>query len=105
MLTPSMQEVILFYKRLDVPTRQILDSKGDHVKSILNADEANIPSICRIEPTGYVISNQQKDNKLQSIKLSRASVPFPGRLKEYDEEEVLKGLKKLQVNLANMLQA
>ncbi|GJV00278.1 hypothetical protein Tco_1329548 [Tanacetum coccineum] len=112
----SMQEVILFYKGLDVPTRQILDSKGergfgslpsstktnprDHFKSILNADEANIPSIRRIEPTRYVVSNQQKDNKLQSIKLSRARVPFSGRLKEYDEEEVLKGLKKLQVNLA-----
>ncbi|GJX73891.1 hypothetical protein Tco_0312486 [Tanacetum coccineum] len=24
----DIQEVILFYKRLDVPTRQILDSKG-----------------------------------------------------------------------------
>ncbi|GJZ62872.1 hypothetical protein Tco_0619293 [Tanacetum coccineum] len=34
------------------------------------------------------------------IKLSQSSVLFPGRLKEYgyDEEEVLKGLKKLQVN-------
>ncbi|GJU25124.1 homeodomain-like protein [Tanacetum coccineum] len=38
----------------------------------------------------------------RSIKLSRASVPFHGRLKEYgyDEKEVLKGLKKLQVNSA-----
>ncbi|GKB76641.1 putative reverse transcriptase domain-containing protein [Tanacetum coccineum] len=37
---------------------------------------------------------------MQLIKFSRASVPFPGHLKEYgyDEEEVLKGLKKLQVN-------
>ncbi|GJS42483.1 hypothetical protein Tco_0567526 [Tanacetum coccineum] len=37
---------------------------------------------------------------MQLIKFSRASVPFPSRLKEYgyDEEEVLKGLKKLQVN-------
>ncbi|GKA82606.1 hypothetical protein Tco_0789354 [Tanacetum coccineum] len=34
------------------------------------------------------------------IKLSQTSIPFPGHLKEYeyDEEEVLKGLKKSQVN-------
>ncbi|GKD15424.1 hypothetical protein Tco_1199831 [Tanacetum coccineum] len=44
----------------------------------------------------------EKDDKMQLIKLSRASVPFPGRLKEYryDEKEVLKGFKKLQVNSA-----
>ncbi|GJT64714.1 hypothetical protein Tco_1016194 [Tanacetum coccineum] len=34
----------------------------------------------------------------KSIKFSRASIPFLGRLKEYDEKEMLKGLKKLQVN-------
>ncbi|GKD64743.1 DNA/RNA polymerases superfamily protein [Tanacetum coccineum] len=74
----------------------------DHVKSITTTDEADTPSICRIEPTRYGVSSQQKDDKMQLIKLSRASVPFPGRLKEYgyDEEEVLKGLQKLQVNLA-----
>ncbi|GJQ97330.1 homeodomain-like protein [Tanacetum coccineum] len=38
--------------------------------------------------------------KISKIKLSQISVLFPGRLKEYDEEEVLKGLKKLQVNSA-----
>nr|GEU46097.1 hypothetical protein [Tanacetum cinerariifolium] len=39
---------------------------------------------------------------MQLIKLSQASVLFHGCLKEYgyDEKEVLKGLKKLQVNLA-----
>ncbi|GJT05301.1 ribonuclease H-like domain, reverse transcriptase, RNA-dependent DNA polymerase [Tanacetum coccineum] len=38
----------------------------------------------------------------KSIKLRRASVPFPGHLKEYgyDENEVLNGLKKLQLNSA-----
>ncbi|GJS61990.1 hypothetical protein Tco_0656774, partial [Tanacetum coccineum] len=71
----------------------------DHVKSISTAEEANIPSIRRIEPTRYAVSSPQKDDK---IKLSRVSVPFLSRLKEYeyDEEEVLKGLKKLQVNSA-----
>ncbi|GKE50209.1 hypothetical protein Tco_1481467 [Tanacetum coccineum] len=70
----------------------------DHVKSILTAEEADIPSIRHMEPNQYNVSSQQKDNMMQMIKLSRASVPFPGRLKEYDEEEVLKGFKKLQVN-------
>nr|GEX40914.1 hypothetical protein [Tanacetum cinerariifolium] len=73
---------------------------GNHVKSISIADEADIPSIRRIKPTRYTISSQQKDDKIQSIKLSQAIVLFPGRLKEYDKEEVLKGLKKLQVNSA-----
>ncbi|GJR85492.1 hypothetical protein Tco_0209503 [Tanacetum coccineum] len=38
---------------------------------------------------------------MQLIKLHRASVPFDGHLKEYgyDEKEVLKGLKKVQVYL------
>ncbi|GJS35998.1 hypothetical protein Tco_0534380 [Tanacetum coccineum] len=37
----NMQEVILFYKGLDVPTRQILDSKGDVPKmSAINAKKA-----------------------------------------------------------------
>ncbi|GJU47600.1 hypothetical protein Tco_1204866 [Tanacetum coccineum] len=39
---------------------------------------------------------------MQLIKLNRESVPFPGRLTEYDcgKKEVLMKLKKLQVNLA-----
>nr|GEX12746.1 hypothetical protein [Tanacetum cinerariifolium] len=74
----------------------------DHVKSITTTDEADTPSIRRIEPTQYGVSSQRNDDKMQLIKLSRASVPFPGRLKEYgyDKEDVLKGLQKLQVNLA-----
>ncbi|GJZ49050.1 DNA/RNA polymerases superfamily protein [Tanacetum coccineum] len=72
----------------------------DHVKSISTTEEVDIPLIRRTEPNRYVVSSQQKDDKMQLIKLSLASVPFPCRLKEYgyDEKEVLKGLKKLQVN-------
>ncbi|GJR08330.1 two-component response regulator-like APRR2 isoform X1 [Tanacetum coccineum] len=62
--------------------------------------KADILSIRSIKPTRYIVSRQKKDDKMQSIKLSRSSVPFPGHLKEYDEDELLKGLKKLQVNLA-----
>ncbi|GKA19636.1 putative reverse transcriptase domain-containing protein [Tanacetum coccineum] len=52
--------------------------------------------------TRYAVSSEQRDDKMQSIKLSRASVPFSGLLKEYgyDEKGVLKELKKLQVNSA-----
>ncbi|GJV23577.1 DNA/RNA polymerases superfamily protein [Tanacetum coccineum] len=62
--------------------------------------KTNIPLIRRIEPNRYAVSSQQKDDKMQLIKLRRASIPFLGRLKEYgyDENEVFKGLKKLQVN-------
>ncbi|GJS22393.1 hypothetical protein Tco_0451025 [Tanacetum coccineum] len=74
----------------------------DHVKSISTVKEADIHLIRRIEPNRYVVSSQQKDDKMQLIKLRRASVPFPGRLKEYgyDDKEVLNGLKKLQINSA-----
>nr|GEV48867.1 hypothetical protein [Tanacetum cinerariifolium] len=43
---------------------------------------------------GASIKAQLKDDKMRLIKLSRASVPFPGHLKEYgyDEKEVLNGL-------------
>ncbi|GJX82661.1 hypothetical protein Tco_0332142 [Tanacetum coccineum] len=114
-----MQEVILFYKGLDVPTRQILDSKRGEEGNTLEeayytqfgepfpnarryraaALKADVPSIRRIKPNRYAVSSQQKDDKIQLIKLHRASVPFHGHLKEYgyDEKEVLKGLKKVQV--------
>nr|GEW78216.1 hypothetical protein [Tanacetum cinerariifolium] len=61
----------------------------DHVKSITTTDEADTPSTRRIEPTQYGVLSQRNDDKMQLIKLSRASVPFPGRLKEYgyDKEE------------------
>ncbi|GJY32321.1 hypothetical protein Tco_0415816 [Tanacetum coccineum] len=56
-----------------------------HVKSITTTKEAE---------------TLKEDDKMPLIELSRATIPFPGRLKEngYDEKEVLKELKKLQVN-------
>ncbi|GJV75332.1 putative reverse transcriptase domain-containing protein [Tanacetum coccineum] len=57
----------------------------DHVKSITTTKEAE---------------TLKKDDKMPLIELSRATIPFPGRLKEngYDEKEVLKELKMIQVN-------
>ncbi|GJY17248.1 mitochondrial proton/calcium exchanger protein-like protein isoform X1 [Tanacetum coccineum] len=81
-----MQEVVLFYNRLDVPTRQILDSRGaipsktiadakergfrslpssteinprDHVKSISTIVEADTRSIRHIGSHQYVVSTGQ----------------------------------------------
>ncbi|GJZ95832.1 hypothetical protein Tco_0668166 [Tanacetum coccineum] len=72
----------------------------DHVKSIKTNEEAKTPSICHIGPDQYTISSLKENDKMPLIELSRASVPFPGLLKEkgYDEKEVLMKLKKLQVN-------
>ncbi|GJY04460.1 hypothetical protein Tco_0370400 [Tanacetum coccineum] len=57
----------------------------DHVKSITNTKE---------------VETLKKDDKMPLIELSPMTIPFPGYLKEngYDEKEVLKELKKLQVN-------
>ncbi|GKB46126.1 hypothetical protein Tco_0896879 [Tanacetum coccineum] len=57
----------------------------DHVKSITTNEEAE---------------TLKKDDKMPLIEISRATIPFLGRLNEngYDEKEVLKKLKKLQVN-------
>ncbi|GKB63766.1 hypothetical protein Tco_0919952 [Tanacetum coccineum] len=184
----SMPEVILFYKRLDVPTRQILDSKGGmptrkayeakkaieemadilkngtmghllEIKDCPLKDEGKTLEEAYYTQFGVPFSNARryraaalgfyqrdngnpsyqersqtieeslskfmaklakrhdensslikeiraltnaKDDKMQLIKLSRASVPFPSHLKEYDndEKEVLMKLKKLQVNSA-----
>ncbi|GKB96741.1 hypothetical protein Tco_0982878, partial [Tanacetum coccineum] len=57
----------------------------DHVKSITTTKE---------------VETLKKDDKMPLIKLSRATIPFLVRLKEngYDEKEVLKELKMIQVN-------
>ncbi|GJR24125.1 hypothetical protein Tco_0972652 [Tanacetum coccineum] len=52
----------------------------DHVKSISTTNAVDIPSVRHIKPIRYAVSSQQKDEKMQSSKLSRASVPFPGPL-------------------------
>ncbi|GJY37530.1 hypothetical protein Tco_0422908, partial [Tanacetum coccineum] len=57
----------------------------DYVKSITTTEEAE---------------TLKEDEKMPLIELIQAIIPFPGCLKEnvYDEKEVLKELKKLQVN-------
>ncbi|GJU66906.1 hypothetical protein Tco_1253165 [Tanacetum coccineum] len=93
----DMQEVILFYNVLDVPTRQILDLKDeqsptrkriqkpaqlnedeprDHVKSILTA-KADPTEIRRIGPGPYAISDSQYSN------IFSETVPFSRRLHGY----------------------
>ncbi|GJZ26965.1 retrovirus-related pol polyprotein from transposon TNT 1-94 [Tanacetum coccineum] len=50
----NMQEVILFYKELDVPTRQILDSKGVVPKK--NVADCNDPSFSTRMTIAYLMS-------------------------------------------------
>ncbi|GKD01725.1 hypothetical protein Tco_1171999 [Tanacetum coccineum] len=72
----------------------------DHVKSITTIDECEISSIRRIRPNRYGVSNEQKDGRLSLTEINQANIPFLGRLKEYsyDENEILKEFKKLQVS-------
>ncbi|GJY53176.1 hypothetical protein Tco_0444840, partial [Tanacetum coccineum] len=72
----------------------------DHVKSITTTKEAETPSIRRIGPHQYVVSCLMKGDKMPLIEFSGITISFPDRLKEnyYDEKEVMKELKKLQVN-------
>nr|GFC02822.1 hypothetical protein [Tanacetum cinerariifolium] len=73
----------------------------DHVKSITTVEETKTSSICHIRSNQYAISNQQRDERMSLIELSRPNILFPGHLKEYgyDEKEVLREFKKLQVSL------
>nr|GEU45979.1 hypothetical protein [Tanacetum cinerariifolium] len=84
------------------PPSSTKTSLEDYVKSISTTEEVDTSLIRRIGPIRYAILSQQKNDKMQLIEHSQASVPFLGRLKEYgyDEKEVLNGLKKLQVNSA-----
>ncbi|GJY69704.1 hypothetical protein Tco_0472686 [Tanacetum coccineum] len=63
-----MQEVVLFYNGLDVPTRQILDSRGAipsktaaDAKTISTSVETDKPSIRRIDARQYAETNGVKD--------------------------------------------
>ncbi|GKA85043.1 putative reverse transcriptase domain-containing protein [Tanacetum coccineum] len=102
----DMQEVILFYKGLKVPTRQILDSKGAiptmtaaDAKSISTTVDADLNPIRRIGVRQYAVSDLQ-DSKLISIP-SQMTIPFLSHLYDYhcDEEEGSYGLKDLDAYL------
>ncbi|GKD54822.1 hypothetical protein Tco_1288209 [Tanacetum coccineum] len=71
---------------------------GQMSKVLQEMGSGSLLSLTETNPRDHVksISTSEEDD----IPLIHSSVPFPGRLKEYDEEEVLKGFKKLQVNLA-----
>ncbi|GKB56625.1 two-component response regulator-like APRR2 isoform X1 [Tanacetum coccineum] len=62
--------------------------------------DENSSLIMEIRASTDAAIKNQGDDKKHFIKLSQASVHFLGPLKEYeyDEEKVLKGLKKFQVN-------
>nr|GEX47439.1 hypothetical protein [Tanacetum cinerariifolium] len=63
---------------------------SDHVKSISTCEEAEMLSIWRIRSHRYHASNQLKDDRMSLMELNRATIPFPGRLREYgnDMEEI-----------------
>ncbi|GKD47537.1 hypothetical protein Tco_1276513 [Tanacetum coccineum] len=66
----DMQEVILFYKGLDVPTRQILDSKG--AIPYMKADDAN-KAIQDMASMGAAIRNQGASIKALEIQIRQMS--------------------------------
>ncbi|GKC07576.1 hypothetical protein Tco_0999186 [Tanacetum coccineum] len=71
----------------------------DHVKSFTTTEKAETPSIHRIGPHQYAVSSFKDEDKMPLIELSRATIPFPSRLKEsgYDEKEVLNEKYALRV--------
>ncbi|GJV67665.1 hypothetical protein Tco_1483174 [Tanacetum coccineum] len=126
----NMQEVILFYRVLDVPTRHILDSKGSDTSDGLAVIQAQLNNLSReikkeegktlkeayytqygvpfpqggrymaATPGFYQRDNgnpsyqersQYKDDGMSLMDLNRATIPFPGRLRQYgnDMEEIM----------------
>ncbi|GJS88901.1 DNA/RNA polymerases superfamily protein [Tanacetum coccineum] len=51
------------------------------------SEEAEMPSIRRIRSNRYVVSTLQKNDNMPLIKLTHATIPFPGHLKEYSDDE------------------
>ncbi|GKD53097.1 putative reverse transcriptase domain-containing protein [Tanacetum coccineum] len=118
----SMQEVILFYKGLDVPTRQIIDSKGvEEGKTLENAyyTQFGVPFPQAGRYRAAALGFYQRDNgntsyqerrqtmeeslnkfmKLRSFNQSIRDSNWENEQENgYDEKEVLKELKKLKVS-------
>ncbi|GJY47179.1 hypothetical protein Tco_0436242 [Tanacetum coccineum] len=98
-----MHEVILFYKGLDVPTRKIIDSKG-FVPSMNDANSKKaiqeMADYSQKWHNGTSIDARVKDSSLSLTEINQTNIPFPRRLREYgyDENEILKEFKKLQVS-------
>ncbi|GJU05350.1 putative ribonuclease H-like domain-containing protein [Tanacetum coccineum] len=88
----EMQEVVLFYNGLDVPTRQILNLRGAipskivaDAKSISTIVEADSYPIRRMGSSQYVVSTSQ--NRLLMYETKQMTIPFPSRLNGYYCEE------------------
>ncbi|GJV47450.1 putative reverse transcriptase domain-containing protein [Tanacetum coccineum] len=78
-LTES-QEVILFYNGLDVPTRQILDSRGAVLTKIATDAKTAIKEMAEYSQNGKM-EHQEEESK-------QTTVPFPNHLdNHYCEEE------------------
>nr|GEV55777.1 hypothetical protein [Tanacetum cinerariifolium] len=81
---------------------------NERVKVLQERGYGSLSSLTEINPRDHVNSittteeaeTFKEDDKMPLIELSRATILFPGCWKEngYDEKELLKELKKLQVN-------
>ncbi|GJY75156.1 putative reverse transcriptase domain-containing protein [Tanacetum coccineum] len=87
-----MQEVILFYNGLGIPTRQILDSRGvipskiaADTKSISTTIEADSCLICRIGSSQYTVSTGQ--NRTLMYETRQTMILFLSRWNGYYCEE------------------
>ncbi|GJV30327.1 putative reverse transcriptase domain-containing protein [Tanacetum coccineum] len=94
----NMEEVILFYKGLDVPTRQILDSREIRASTdaAIRNQEASIKALeIQIGQMSKVLQE-----RMQIFKPNQSVIPFPNRLIDdsYEESDVLKELIKLHIN-------
>nr|GEW68273.1 Gag-Pol polyprotein [Tanacetum cinerariifolium] len=83
----KLQEVVLFYNGLDVPTRQILDSREAipskttaDVKSISNTVEADASSIRGIGSHQYVVSTRQNSTLMYETR--QTIILFPSHLND-----------------------
>nr|GEX94414.1 hypothetical protein [Tanacetum cinerariifolium] len=77
---------------------KVLQEKGSRILPSLT--ETNPRDHVNLITTTKEAETLKEDDKMPLIELSRATIPFPARLKEngYDEKEVLMKLKKLQVS-------
>nr|GEX67361.1 hypothetical protein [Tanacetum cinerariifolium] len=84
----KMQEVVLFYNGLDVPTRQILNLRGaipsktaTDAKSISTIVEVDSYSIRRMRLSQHAVSTGQ--NRTQMYETKQTTILFPSRLNGY----------------------
>ncbi|GJW71335.1 putative reverse transcriptase domain-containing protein [Tanacetum coccineum] len=88
----EIQEVVLFYNGLDVPTRHILDLRGAipsktaaDAKSISTIVEADSYPIHRMGSSQYTVSTEQ--NRTLMYETKQTTIPFPSCLNGYNCKE------------------